>query len=143
MSTLKRLLQVSALSLCVLSSTAVLALADSAGPGADVQAASDSTAKVELPAPEGIDFGDLFAPEPIHLTCTATSQCTQVGGIPVSCGGSTCTSYALWVTCDGHLTPCTCNPSGISNCIDPVAFCECWSANPSQNYIVCRRAHCV
>jgi hypothetical protein len=142
MSTLKRLLQVSALSLCVLSSTALLALADSAGT-ADVPAASDSAEKVELPYPEGIDFGDLFAPEPIHLSCTATSQCTQVGGIPVSCGGSTCASYALWVTCDGQLTPCTCNPSSVPNCLDPVAFCECWSDNPSQNYIVCRRAHCI
>jgi hypothetical protein len=132
MSTLKRLFQVSALSLCVLSTATALALA-----------ASDSSAKIEHPAQEGIDFGALFAPEPIHLSCTATSQCTQVGGIPVSCGGSTCASYALWVTCDGQLTPCTCNPSSVPNCLDPAAFCECWSDNPSQNYIVCRRAHCI
>jgi hypothetical protein len=144
MPSLKRLLQMSVLSICVMSSTVVLAMDDSAVTSADV-VASSSTEKPELPSlQKEIDFGALFTPEPTNLSCTATSQCTPVGGAPVSCNGvTTCSSAGSWVNCDGQITPCTCNPSGVPDCTNPVAFCQCWSQSPTHNWGICRQTHCL
>lgn len=129
----KRLLQTSVLAVCVLSSTAVFA--------ADAPVVTSP----EAPAlQEEIDFGALFTPEPMNRSCSATSACTPVGGIPVSCAGnSSCLVYANWVTCDGTPYPCTCNPEGMNNCLNPEAFCECWNLAPLSNYITCRRQYCL
>lgn len=142
MMALKRILQICVLSACVLSPAAVFA-DEVALRMAEEALFSPQTA--EAPSlQEGIDFGNLDVPEAISLSCTATSQCTPVGGTPVTCTGvTTCSSAANWVTCDNTITPCTCNPAGVPTCYDPVGFCQCWSAAPTYNWGVCRQAFCI
>jgi hypothetical protein len=148
MPDLKRLLQVSVLAVCVLSATVVFAADDSSV--ANTVANTDGLASSSTEQPEAsslqeaIDFGALFTPEPINRSCNATSQCTPVGGIPVSCAGATtCSSAANWVTCDGTIYPCTCYPPGVPTCTDPVSFCACWSQSPTHNWGMCRQLHCL
>lgn len=139
MPSVKKCLQLFVLALCVLSSTAVFAADDLAA----IQ--SDAVASNPADQPQEIDFGALgLTPEPVNKSCTATSQCTPVGGVPTSCvGSSTCSSAANWVTCDGVITPCTCYPAGVPTCYDPVGFCQCWSASPTHNWGICRQGYCI
>lgn len=142
MPALKRLLQVPAFAVCVLSSTVVFA-ADGLATVQPVAVVSSLEETPEVPSlQEEIDFGALFTPEPINRSCTATSQCTPVGGVPQSCVGvTTCSSAATWVTCDHQITYCTCNPSGVPNCFDSAGFCNCWNSN--HNTFACRQIYCI
>jgi len=133
MTALKRILQICVLSACVLSPTVVFA---------DEVVSNPQTAQAPS-LQEGIDFARLGTPEPINLSCTATSACTPVGGVPLTCTGSgTCSSGSLSVSCDGTITYCTCNPSGVPTCYDPVGFCNCWNQSPSHNWGACRQGYC-
>jgi hypothetical protein len=140
---LRRIFQICAFAACVMGSTVAFAL----DPGVDVSSNAVAVTSTEAtePSPQGeLDFGDLLMPEPTFRSCTATSQCTPVGGTPVSCVGvSTCSSAANWVVCDSVTTYCTCNPANIPTCVDPVGFCRCWSQSPATSWGACRQAYCI
>lgn len=134
MTNLKRLLLLSVLAVCVLGTTAVFAAEPAAVAGTETTLQKDIQ--------KDIDFGALFTPEPVNLSCTATSQCGPTGGTPTSCNGSsTCSSPGLWVICDGNLTYCGCTPSGVPDCYNPTGFCTCWNQN--HNFLSCRAGYCV
>lgn len=149
MISMKRIFQICVLSVCALSPTTVFAeAAEAAGEVALFKSDVDipgSQVTPETPSvEEGLDFGDLGVPEPMKRSCTATSQCTPVGGTPLTCTGSaSCsTPTAMSVRCDGTTTYCSCNPSNIPPpCADPVGFCACYTAAP-WNWANCRQTLC-
>ncbi len=144
MPSLKKLLQLSVLAVCALSSTVVFAADELAVIQPEVAASNPAEQPEASALPQEIDFGALFTPEPVNKSCTANSQCTPVGGTPISCVGvTTCSSAANWVICDGVMTPCTCNPANVPTCYDPVGFCQCWSAAPAHAWGPCRQAYCI
>ena len=117
---------------------------------------ADSGTSVEkaplLMAEPGLSSPDLPAehppamglPEPTPLSCSAETDCNLVGGEPVSCVGQhTCSSYALWVVCDGVMSPrCTCNPENFPwECMDKDGMCNCF--NSGGSYYPCYQAWCV
>jgi hypothetical protein len=142
MTGLNRILQICTLSALTLCATAVFAQ-DVAAPK-DNAAVSSPQAKPEAPSSqEGIDLGDLFNPQPVNRSCTASTSCATLGGTPIMCSGvSSCNWNTSWVLCDGNVTYCTCNPANISNCRDPQGFCDCWNASPTNGWGVCRQNYC-
>ena len=141
MLSLKRLLQVSVFAICVMSSTVVFAADGLAAIQPDAVASNSAENPEASALPQEIDFGSLFTPEPVNLSCTATSQCTPTGGPPVTCNGvTTCSSPGLWVICDGQTTYCGCTPSGVPTCYDAAGFCNCW--NTYHNWASCRQGYC-
>jgi hypothetical protein len=146
MPSMKRFLQVSVFSLCILSPEVVSAMDDSVMISAGVVASNSPETPESPPLQERADFGHLFMPKPTNLSCTATWHCPQTGGTPVSCiGTSTCSSGPFWwVTCDGQRTFCTCNPSGMADCVDPIGFCNCYNQYKgyNQGVLVCMQSYC-
>jgi hypothetical protein len=143
MTSPKRVLQLLALAAFTLCASA--AFADEAVAPKTAAAVASPQAKAEAPSPqEGFNFADLGIPEPTNRSCTASTTCSFVGGTPVMCTGTfTCVQNANWVKCDGAATVyCTCNPANIPNCADPVGFCNCWSASPTNGFLVCKREFC-
>jgi hypothetical protein len=142
MLSLKRLLQVSVFAVCVMSSTVLFAVGAPAVTQPEVVASSPAE-QPETPAlPEEIDFGALFTPEPLNRSCTATSDCTPVGGVQKTCTGvTTCSSAANWVTCDNVITYCSCYAPGVPTCYNPTGFCACWEQY--HNWASCRQGYCI
>lgn len=139
---LKRTFLICTLSALTLGTTAVLAQ-DVAAPKTSAAVAS-SQAKPEVPPQDGFDLGALFNPKPVNRSCTASTDCSAVGGTPIMCSGVfTCVWNASWVDCDNTVTYCTCNPANITSCRDPQGFCDCWNASPTNGWGNCRRAYCV
>lgn len=143
----KRIFCLCALSALILATTAFAG--DVAAPK-DNPGVSSPQATVEAPAPQaqepqqGINFGDLFTPQPINRSCTANTDCHLVGGSPIMCTGvSTCWWTATFVLCDGtNETTCTCNPNNLPSCADPTDFCACYNMSPEHNYLSCHQTYC-
>lgn len=143
---LNRFVQICVLSAFFLSTVAVFAAEQ------PVAAPSNNTAPVDTvtvteqatpPADQIFDLGSLFTPQPTNRDCTATCPCTATGGKPISCVASTsCSSGASFVECDGAFHYCACNPANLPLCRDPVGFCACFNASPSQ-FVACLRANCA
>jgi hypothetical protein len=139
----KRILQICILSTLTLCATAVSA-ENSAVPK-DNSVASILTGKTEAPSlQKGFNLAELGIPEPTNRSCTASTDCHYLGGTPIMCAGNfDCRSSVSWVQCEGGpFTYCTCNPSNITDCADPVGFCTCWNGSPTNGFLNCRRSFC-
>lgn len=144
MDSLKRLFQFCVLSACLLvSATAFASEGEVAAPAPAAAVASSEATEPSSPEEGMIDFGNLGMPDPTNRSCTATSNCSVVGGTPITCNGtSTCTFGSSWVTCDGQDSYCTCVPQNVPTCYDGACFCNCWAAAPKFNWGACRQACC-
>lgn len=134
----KQILQICILSSLTLSAATVFAEDMANG------VVSSPKAKTEAPSLQArVNLRDLGIPEPMNRSCTASTSCSRLGGSPIMCTGtSSCVFNTSWVDCDGTLTYCTCNPANINDCADPVGFCGCWSAAPTNSFLICRRNYC-
>jgi hypothetical protein len=79
-------------------------------------------------------------PEPLWMDhCNATQTCSD--GSQVSCQGHlSCTVQSTSVTCDNVVYSCPSSCTVPSDCLDPVAYCDCRAAGGS--FMSCNSEFC-